>query len=73
MTRVKCTFKEGRNFFPRGSIFYLMPDGYQPDVCDLCGKKRKCEWLEFVGSSWTGLDVCRSCLRDNFVMEVVDE
>ena len=58
-----CSLKRGSKF--------IMADAYALEICDICGKKRKCEWLEYRGNGFTGLDVCRSCLREKF--EKVEE
>lgn len=40
------------------------PDSY-PEVCDCCGKKRRCHGFESVGniSGWTIIDLCHECQK----------
>ena len=47
--------------FDAGDEFELMSDTYDIEVCDACGNKTKCDWLEYQGHGKTGMDMCRSC------------
>ena len=36
----------------------------ESQVCDVCGKKKPCDWyIPIEKSSITGMDICRSCAR----------
>lgn len=41
-------------------------DARMPEVCDICGEKRVCRWLECTTMQITGVDVCRECLKTRF-------
>ena len=55
--------------FHAGDRFVLIKDTYDLEICDLCGKKRKCDWFEYDGENYTGIDVCRGCQKDVFKEE----
>ena len=47
---------------PAGTVFYYIANSYELNVCDICGKKRKCDWFECEDIGiLTGFDCCRSC------------
>lgn len=64
----KYCFSVGVFHEPPGEIYDLLPDTYTLTVCDICGKKVKCDF--FVPSEKapginriTGFDCCRTCRK----------
>ena len=52
---------------PADTLFRKVDQTYAVEVCDICGKKRNCWWLEFTDiSTLTGCDCCNTCLKRNF-------
>ncbi len=52
---------------PADTLFRKVDQTYAIEVCDICGKKRNCWWLEFTDiSTLTGCDCCNTCLKKNF-------
>lgn len=52
---------------PADTLFRKVDQTYAIEVCDICGKKRNCWWLEFTDiSTLTGCDCCNTCLKRNF-------
>ena len=51
--------------FEAGDTFNLMPDSYESNICDVCGQRKKCDWLEnrVLGNGKTGMDCCRTCQK----------
>lgn len=49
---------------PAGAEFELIPQSYQLNVCDCCGRKRKCDLYQSVDGG-TFVDLCRSCFKDH--------
>lgn len=50
--------------FHAGDVFELKADSYASEICDVCGQRRKCDWLEYKGPEIkTGMDCCRSCQK----------
>lgn len=49
----------------KGDILTLIIDTYALEICDVCGKKRKCDWFEQT-EKLTGIDVCRECRKKIF-------
>lgn len=50
-----------------GNVWKAIPDTYTPQICDVCGKKRKCNYMELQGVPNTAvryMDCCRSCLKE---------
>ena len=74
--RVRTDFDFTRHA-PAGSEFVRILDTYQMDICDCCGKKRKCDLYEHAYTSDLGygdvvfMDLCRTCAREQTV-EVVE-
>ena len=56
---------------PAGSIAVRVDGTYDTEVCDVCGKKRKCDWYEWRPgiAGMTGMDICRSCAKSLEVKE----
>ena len=55
---------------PVGTYFALCENTYVTAVCDVCGKKKKCDFFE----CWclrpiTGFDCCRTCRKQALVEE----
>lgn len=54
---------------PPGGVYELRPGTYALTICDICGKKRKCDFLvpevptKF--RSLVGFDCCRSCRKEH--------
>ena len=65
--------KISESFFhaPIGSTLIRIENTYQLEVCDMCGKKKKCDWFEWDPhiSGMTGMDVCRTCAKIHEVKE----
>lgn len=58
--------------FHAGDVFELIDNTYTSEICDVCGQKRRCDWLTYMGpESKTGMDCCRSCQRK--ILKEVDE
>ena len=52
---------------PADTLFRKVDQTYAIEVCDICGKKRNCWWLEFTDiSTLTGCDCCNTCLKRDF-------
>lgn len=54
--------------FSKGDIFDLMDGTYDSEICDVCGKRRWCDFLiscsyDAYGCRGT-FDCCRSCQKD---------
>lgn len=52
---------------PVGTIYELIENTYELNVCDCCGKKRKCDYYS---SEHAYLDLCRTCRKEH--AEVVE-
>lgn len=52
---------------PVGTIYELIENTYELNVCDCCGKKRKCDYYT---SEHAFLDLCRTCRKEH--AEVVE-
>lgn len=52
---------------PVGTIYELIENTYELNVCDCCGKKRKCDYYS---SEHACLDLCRTCRKEH--AEVVE-
>lgn len=65
--------KEPAFIFETGDTLHLMPDSYEMNICDVCGQRRKCDWLEncHLEDGRTGMDCCRTCQRK--ILEVVED
>lgn len=55
-------------FFHYIGTLKVVPETYDNEVCDICGRRRKCDWYEPVvrKDPWTdltGMDICRQCQR----------
>lgn len=52
---------------PAGSMLKRLPDTRMFQVCDICGKKKPCDWYEWEPSisGMTGMDVCPTCAREH--------
>ena len=48
---------------PAGTPFYLIENTYALEVCDVCGKKRTCDYYQSKDPV-VFLDVCRSCRNE---------
>lgn len=45
----------------------LVPGTYSHEVCDWCGRKKRCHWSDDINSlHGFGGDICNSCLKKNF-------
>ena len=46
-----------------GRLYALVSGTYDMEICDICGRRRKCDYWQSYGESdkrfW---DICRSCL-----------
>ena len=52
---------------PAETLFRKVDQTYDTEICDICGRKRKCWWLEDTDISiLTGCDCCNECLKKNF-------
>lgn len=59
------TIDQNQFCFDAGDLFELKDNSYMLEICDICGKKRKCDWLEYKGPEYkTGMDVCRECQKE---------
>lgn len=50
---------------PAGSTLKLLHDTRMAQVCDVCGKRRRCDWYEWEPRiiGMTGMDVCPTCAK----------
>lgn len=71
MIRLKKSFFSA----PVGTKLILIPDTYELNVCDICGKKRQCDYYQseefegICGPTSVFVDVCRQCKKDLEVKE----
>ena len=63
--------KEPVFIFDAGDKFELKADTYDNEICDACGMKKKCDWLEYQGYNKTGMDMCRTCEK-KYLEEVAE-
>lgn len=67
------TLKEDAFIFNAGDRFELIDGSYDYEICDICGNKRKCDWLAYRvkpnPEGKTGFDCCRTCEK-NVLVEV---
>jgi len=55
---------------PVGTYFALCENTYEMTVCDVCGKKKKCDFFEcWCFKPITGFDCCRTCRKQALVEE----
>ncbi len=56
---------------PAGSEFIRIANTYASDICDCCGKRRKCDLYEhaYTTDHGTGdvvfMDLCRTCAKEH--------
>lgn len=56
--------KESAFIFDKGDVFDLIDGTYDSEICDICGKRRMCDWLIYCGDQMkSGFDCCRSCQK----------
>lgn len=57
---------------PAGSTLKLLHNSRMNQVCDVCGKRRYCDWYEWDPSisGMTGMDVCPGCSKKLSVRKV---
>lgn len=50
-----------------GYIHYCVAGSYDYEICDFCGRKRKCDWwasdMLLCPDAPTGWDACRQCSK----------
>lgn len=71
MTTEKIVITDPFFSAPAGSTLRLVPDSCCLQVCDICGKKKYCDYYIWDPSimGMTGMDVCPTCSRQHEVME----
>ena len=53
---------------PRYTKFVLKPDSRKNEICDVCGERKQCDWLECTDLSIiAGFDCCASCQKEVLV------
>ncbi len=59
---------------PAGSVYELIENTYEKNICDCCGNARKCDFFRLCDEEdparVTFLDMCRKCQKDH--AEVVE-
>ena len=71
-TKPNFRFKSVAYIFraPIGTYFDLVENSYATAVCDICGKRKKCNYFEcWCHNPIVGFDCCRTCRKQALVEE----